>query len=113
MTGEEMEKAIAFILEQQAQFAVNQQRHEEAMREIEASQAQTAQQVTHLSTAMVEIAEAQTRTADAQTRTADAQTHLAEAQARTETALAETNERMNALINTVERIVTEGRNGKS
>src|SRR2546421_681200 len=89
MTGEEMEKAIAFILEQQAQFAINQQRqeetmhrHEEAMLRIEASHELTAQQVTHLSAAMVELAEAQTRTADAQTRTAEAQARLTEAQTR-------------------------------
>lgn len=31
MTGEEMERAIAFIIEQRAQFAANQQRHEETM----------------------------------------------------------------------------------
>lgn len=31
MTGEELERAIAFIIEQQAQFAANQQRHEETM----------------------------------------------------------------------------------
>lgn len=72
-----MEKAIAFILEQQAQFAVNQQ--------------QTAQQITHLSAAMIELAEAHTRT---------------------EESLAETNERLNALINTVERHISEGRDGR-
>src|ERR1700749_1133960 len=84
MTSEEMEKTMAFILEQQAQFAINQQRHEEimhrheeAMLRIEASQELTAQQGTHLSTAMVELAEGHTRTA--------------EAQSRTEAALAETN----------------------
>ena len=51
-----MERAIAFILEQQAQFAANQQRHEETllnhedfmrdhedtMRRVEATQEQTA-----------------------------------------------------------------------
>lgn len=80
MTSEEMEKAIAFILEQQAQFAANQQRHEEAMRRIEAAQEVTALQVQHLSGAMVELAEAQART----------------------------DERLNALINTVERHISGG-----
>jgi seryl-tRNA synthetase len=106
MTGEEMERAIAFIIEQQAQFAANQQRHEETMhnheefmrdheetmRRIEASQEQTTLQVQHLSGAMVELAEAHTRT---------------------ENTLAETNEKLNALINTVERHISEGRNGKA
>lgn len=31
MTGDELERAIAFIIEQQAQFAANQQLHEETM----------------------------------------------------------------------------------
>jgi chromosome segregation ATPase len=120
MTGEEMERAIAFIIEQQAQFASNQQRHEETMhnheefmrdheaamrdhkermrdheermRRIEGTQEQTALQIQHLGGAMVELAEAHTRT---------------------ENTLAETNEKLNTLINTVERHISEGRNGKA
>lgn len=42
-----------------------------------------------------------------------AQAELAVAQARTEAAMAETNERLNNLINVVERFISEGRNGKS
>lgn len=91
MTGEEMERAIAFILEQQAQFAANQQRHEESMQRVEAAQERTAQQIEHLSAAMIELTEAHTRT---------------------EGSLSETSERLNALINTVERHVSEGRDGK-
>ena len=98
MTGEEMERAIAFILEQQAQFAANQQRHdetlvnhEEMMRRIETAQEQTALQVQHLSGAMIELTEAHTRT---------------------ENTLADTNGKLNALIDTVERHISEGRNGK-
>ena len=122
-----MERAIAFILEQQAQFAANQQRHEETllnhetimhnheefmgdhekamrnheermrnheetMRRVEAAQEQTALQVQHLSGAMIELAEAHTRT---------------------ENTLAATNEKLNALIHTVERHISEGRNGKT
>ena len=83
MTGEEMERAIAFILEQQAQFAANQQRHEEAMRRIEAAQERTAGQVEHLSGAMIELAEAQTRT----------------------------DEKLNMFIVTVERHISEGHGG--
>jgi chromosome segregation ATPase len=127
MTGEELERAIAFIIEQQAQFAANQQRHdetllkheetmhnheefmrdheaamrdhkermrdhEERMRRIEGTQEQTALQIQHLGGAMVELAEAHTRT---------------------ENTLAETNDKLNALINTVERHITEGRNGRA
>ena len=127
MTGEEMERAIAFILEQQAQFATNQQRHEEtllnhekimlnhegfmrdhekAMRDheetmrnheetmsrVEATQELTALQVQHLGAAMIELTEAHTRT---------------------ENTVTGTNENLNALIDTVERYISEGRNGKS
>lgn len=94
MTGEEMEKAIAFILEQQAQFAANQQRHEEAMRRIEAAQEVTALQVQHLSGAIIEVAEAHARTE----QTVDALAGR----------MAETDERLNALINTVERHISGG-----
>lgn len=101
-----MERAIAFIIAQQAQFAANQQRHEETMhnheefmrdheetmRRIQAAQEQTASQIQHLGRAMVELAEAHTRT---------------------ENTLAETNEKLNSLIDTVERHVSEGRNGKT
>lgn len=90
MTGEEMERAIAFILEQQAQFTANQQRHEEylqrheeAMQRIEATQERTAGQVEHLSGAMIELAEAQTRT----------------------------DEKLNIFIVTVERHISEGHGG--
>jgi hypothetical protein len=141
MTGEEMERAIAFILEQQAQFAANQQRHdetllnhgkimrsheefmrnhekimsnheefmrsheetlrnheermrdhEETMRRVETAQEQTGLQVQHSGRAMIELAEAHTRT---------------------ENALAQTNGKLNALIDTVERHISEGRNGKA
>jgi hypothetical protein len=127
MTGEEMERAIAFILEQQAQFAANQQRHEETllnhgkimlnhgefmrdhegamrdheermrdheetMRRVEAAQELTTLQIQHLGGAMIELTEAHTRT---------------------ENTLAETNGKLNALIDTVERHISEGRNGKA
>lgn len=95
MTDEERQRLMDFLLEQQAHAdtrlsrleeqrerdEVNQQRHEEAMRRIEAAQEVTAQQVQHLGGAMIELAEAQART----------------------------EERLNALINTVERHIGEGR----
>jgi hypothetical protein len=42
-----------------------------------------------------------------------AQVELTKAQARTEAALAETNERLNTLIDVVERLISERRNDKS
>jgi ABC-type transporter Mla subunit MlaD len=43
----------------------------------------------------------------------EAQAELVKAQTRTEAALAETNERLNNLINVVERFISERRNGES
>lgn len=43
----------------------------------------------------------------------EAQAKLAKAQERTEAALAETNERLNSLINVVERFISERRNNES
>ncbi len=78
MTSEEMQKTMAFILEQQAQ----------------------------LTATVGKLSEKVDRTADSITALlAIAEIHERE--------ITETDERMNALINTVERIVSEGRNGKS
>ena len=113
MTGDEPERAIAFIIEQRAQFAANQQRreetmhnheefmrdheaamrdHEERMSRIEGVREQTTLQFQHLGRATVELAEAHTRT---------------------ENKLAGTNDKRNALTDTVGRHVGEGRNGKA
>lgn len=58
-----------------------------------------------------ELAAQQVRLAQAQAALTEAQGALTEAQARTEAALAETNERLNTLINVFERHLSEGRNG--
>jgi cell division septum initiation protein DivIVA len=60
-----------------------------------------------------ELGTGQVRLTRAQAELAEAQAVLTAAQARTEVALAETNERLNNLINVVERFISEGRNGKS
>jgi hypothetical protein len=62
------------------------------MRRIEAVQELTAIQVQHLGGALLELTEAHTRT---------------------ENTVAETNGKLNALIDTVERHIGEGRNGKA
>ncbi len=78
MTGEEMEKTMAFILEQQAQLTVTVGQLSEKVDR----NAETA-------TALLAIAEIHDRQ------------------------MKETDERLNALINTVERHISEGRNGKA
>lgn len=62
------------------------------MSPIEGMQEQTTLQIQHLGRAMVELAEAHTRT---------------------ENTLAETNDKLSALIDTVERHIVEGRGGKA
>jgi hypothetical protein len=78
MTGEEMERTMAFILEQQAQLTVTVGRLSEKVER----NAESA-------TALLAIAEIHDRE------------------------IKETDERINALINTVERHISEGRNGKA
>jgi len=115
MTNEEMQKTMEFILQQQAQFAINIQRLEEtqertdkevsqlATRQAEMlqAQAQMYQSQTHMNNVVAEMADAQART--------DAK--MIEAQARTDERLVETDERLNNLISIVERYISERRNG--
>lgn len=87
MTDEERQRTIDFILEQQAQFAVN----IEALRE---SQARTDAAVGALTNQVQNIARQQAHINEVVAVMADAQQH--------------TDERLNALID----VVQQGRNGK-
>ncbi len=98
MTGEEVERTVAFILEQQAQIHSTQAETNATM----ARQAERLDRLTERTdrnaegiTALLAIAEMHEREI----------TEYREAQARTD-------ERLNALINTVERYISERRNGK-
>ena len=77
MTGEEMERAIAFIIEQQAELTIK-------LNKLSDKVDRNADGIT----ALLAIAEIHDRE------------------------IKETDERLNALINTVERHISEGRNGK-
>jgi hypothetical protein len=110
MREEEMQKKMEFIIEQQAQFAVNmdllreaQQRTEERLAEVAAAQAQMSRAQTHMNEVVAVMAEAQERMAESQER-------MIEAQERTDQKLAETDDRLNTLINIVERQISEGHN---
>jgi ABC-type transporter Mla subunit MlaD len=85
MTGEEMERTMAFILEQQAQTATKMDR-------------------------LVDTLEALSHKVDRNADSATALLAIAEIHDRE---IKETDERLNALINTVERHISEGRNGKA
>lgn len=87
MTDEERQKTVDFILEQQAQFAVN----IEALRE---SQARTDAAVGALASQVQNIARQQEHINEVVAVIAEAQQH--------------TDERLNALID----VVQQGRNGK-
>jgi hypothetical protein len=113
MTSEEMQKMMEFILQQQATFTVNldllgekvgrvsdaQRRTEESLAELAAAQAQIARQQAHMNEVVAAIADAQQHTEAKVAELAEAQAH--------------TDERLNNLINVVERYFSEGRNGKS
>ena len=99
MTEDEMQKKMEFILEQQAQFAINVDLLGEAQQRTEA----------HLS----EVAVAQAQMARSQAHMNEVVAVMAEAQERTDRKLGETDDRLNTLINVVERYISEGRNGKS
>ena len=85
MTNEELEKGMQFILEQQAQFAANQQ--------------QLDGRVARLETSMAEMARAQSHMNEVVAVMADTHRH--------------TEEKLNAFIGVLERYISEGRNGKA
>lgn len=124
MTNEEMERAMRFILKQQAQFAANQQRHDEAMqrheevmqrhgeamrehdetiRRIESTQEVTAQQITHLGAAMAELAEAQARAEAVAAGTKDRIDILIDSQIKNEERFAANEQRLAALTEANEK----------
>lgn len=94
-----MERAMAFILEQQAQISSNMAELTERVNRMGEKVDRNAESVTAL-LAIAEIQAAEIRDLTESTRT------LADRQR-------DTDERLNALINTVERYVSERRNGKA
>ena len=102
--NEEMQRNMDFIVRQQAQFSADmqqlresQERAELRWERIERRWERTEESVRNLH-AIAQIHEREITT-------------LAEAQARTTSQMAETDERINALVNTVERLIGERRNG--
>jgi hypothetical protein len=93
MTPEEMERLMQFILEHQAQFSVEMDKAKERMAEAEAKaeerkaesderlariegiQENTARQIEHLGSALVELTESHTQTQGALRELAEAQAH--------------------------------------
>lgn len=98
---------MKFILEQQAQFTSDMQQMREAHAQADERWGRTEEGIRAL-LAIAEIHEGEIKTL-AETQAAQAQAQ-AEAQARTDRQMAETDERLNALVNVVERIISEKRN---
>ncbi|MDT5155908.1 MAG: hypothetical protein QOH51_265 [Acidobacteriota bacterium] len=109
--SEEIQRNIDFIVRQQAQFAADMDRMRERQERADERWSQTEGGIRAL-LAIAEMHERQINTLEA------AHANLAESQARTDRQMsetdrrmAETDERINALVNTVERIISERRNG--
>lgn len=99
MTKKEMENAMSFIVEQQAQFAINQQ-------QFALNQEQVERRVSRLEGAIVTVISMIGELTKAQKHTEEKLNELIEAQAHTD-------ERLNIFINVVERHISEGLNGNS
>ncbi len=85
MTHEEMERMTQFILQQQANFAANQQHHDERIARLEASMAEMARTQAHLNVVVAEMVDSQKHTQD----------------------------KLDAFIGVLERYIAEGKNGKA
>src|SRR5438552_2788346 len=114
-----MKKTMQFIIEQQAQFAADIQRLRESHQKLAESHQRLTEGQQRLTESQAKLAEAALantgmigRIMNILDRLAQAQTQLAEAQARTDAKVAEMAERLDAFIVTVERYITERRNGK-
>ncbi len=105
MTNEEMQKTMQFILEQQAQTSINLQKLEEAHSRAEARISRLEGAVVGIVNLMDQLTKAQERTDASVNELATRMTELADSQRRTD-------ERLNILINSVERYISEGRNGQ-
>jgi adenylate kinase len=95
MTNEELEKAMQFVLEQQAQFVANQQQISERVSGLETN---TNERLSRLEMNMAEMARAQTHMNEVVAVMAETHRH--------------TEEKLEAFIGVLERYISEDRNGK-
>jgi chromosome segregation ATPase len=118
MTGEEMERAIEFLLESQANFEGRLSAFDTRLERMQEQLAATNQQLQSFADTQAQLIqtvtlyiEAQDRTnaelRAAQLRTAEALRLLAAAQARTDERLNQSNDNLNLLADTVRRLVEE------
>jgi chromosome segregation ATPase len=113
MTGEEMERAIQFIIEQQSRFAADmQQMKEQFAAEMQRIESRFGEQLGKQGEAIIALTGMVGRIAEAHIKTEAKVAELAESQARTNSEMAELAGRLNDFILVVERYISEGRNGK-
>ena len=102
MTNEEMQRTMEFVLNQQARFS-------EGMEQLRESHAQVEKRTSNLETAFVNIVNAVTDIGKAQLALTERVTRLADSIAELKETQAHTDQRVNALIDIIER----WRNGES
>ena len=102
MDDEELRKTIEFIIEQQAQFAADIQQLREAQAAQAAHQEKTDERLTHAESVVI-------RLSDIVKRAVDATERLTELQARADPTLSGLTDRLNALIDAVELIISRER----
>jgi hypothetical protein len=112
MTNEELEKAMQFVLEQQAQFVANQQQAGERVSRLETNMEVVAQAQAQMAQAQARMAQEQAQMAQEQARMIRTQSHLNEVVAALVEAQRHTEEKLDAFIGVLERYISEGRNGK-
>jgi hypothetical protein len=105
---DEQQRTIDFILQQQAQFAAGMQQFAAGMQELREAQARAEEKWGGMWERTNAGINALLAAAQIQSHQIDG---LAEAQANTNKQMAETTEKLDALINVVERIVSERQNG--
>ena len=112
---EENQRNINFILGQQAQFSAGQAQFSADMQQLREAQARAEQKWENTANginALLAIAELHNQEIQEIKELAKAQAEAqAEAQARTDRQMAETDERLNALVNVVEKMISDKRNG--
>jgi hypothetical protein len=112
MTNEELERAMQFVLEQQAQFVANQQQMSERVFRLETNIEVIAEAQAETARAQAETTRALTQVAQEQSRMAQTQTHMNEVVAALFEAQRHTEEKLDAFIGILERYISEDRNGK-
>ncbi len=112
MTQEEMERAFNFIIEHQAQFAIDQQKLSTDIAQLKDAQAATEQRLKEILEVQSTHHELLTQLTETTISTVKMVGQLAKAQKKSEEKLAQTDDRLNILINIVERYISN-RNGNN